>query len=205
MKPSYCYRLGSHTEVQKNSEKLCLSSYIKFSFFHWFVILQVGGFGFVVGVLHHKFRCNIRLTPLHPVFLWKRNPEGAIKYLRFKKVQSCRTLEGGWVLWEMYCCSLLNSLPYIHSFSCCWRQDTGLEGPLTRPITNIYLLLWSFEVRDFIVLLLPDSKQFVACQAPFLPTDFLPGLIKIFQDQIVVWKQIWQLLIESRLEIQNTG
>lgn len=143
MKPSYCYRLGSHIEVQKNSEKLCLSSYIRFSFFHCVVILQVGGFGFVVGVLYHKFRCNIRLTPLHPVFCGREIQKGLSNTCDSRRSKAAEF----WKVAEYsgrciaYCCSLLNSLPYIHSFSCCWRQDTGLEGPLTRPITNIYLLL----------------------------------------------------------------
>jgi len=74
---------GSHTEVQKhkNSEKLCLSvisssMITQCSFFYYVVILQVGGFGVVIGVLYHKFCCNMRLTTLHPVLRGRQIQKG---------------------------------------------------------------------------------------------------------------------------------
>lgn len=60
------------------------------SLVHWIVVLQVGGVGFVVGVLCPC--CYIR-QHLFILFFWNRNPEGAIRYLCFKKLQINTTLE----------------------------------------------------------------------------------------------------------------
>lgn len=47
--------------ISCSSPVMSSSVITKHTFFHWVIILQVGGFGFATGVLYH----NIRLTPLH--------------------------------------------------------------------------------------------------------------------------------------------
>lgn len=64
------------------------------SLFHQVVVLQAGGFGFMVGVLYHKLCCSIRLMPLHPVLCGRETQKGLSDTCVSRRCKAAK-------LWEM--------------------------------------------------------------------------------------------------------